>query len=73
MEQIGLFDAKNHFSQLLKEVQKGKTFLITRHGEPAAKLEPIQPVVDRQKIAKEVKAFLKMKKSKRLKSALRKV
>ena len=52
---------------------KGKTFLITRHGMPAAKLEPIQPVVDRQKITREVKAFLKMKKSKRLKSALRKV
>ena len=72
MEQIGLFDAKNHFSQLLKEVEKGKTIVITRHGQAVAKLEPIQPVIDRQKISKQMKAFLKLKKGKTFKSALKK-
>lgn len=39
-ETIGVFDAKTHLSRLLEEVQRGKTFTITRRGRPVAVLAP---------------------------------
>jgi len=35
---IGSFEAKTHFSQLLQEVEKGKSFDILRRGKPVARL-----------------------------------
>jgi prevent-host-death family protein len=35
-EYIGAFDAKTHFSQLLREVEKGKEFHVTLRGKPVA-------------------------------------
>jgi prevent-host-death family protein len=32
--------AKTHFSQLLDEVERGKTIVILRHGKPVARLVP---------------------------------
>jgi prevent-host-death family protein len=32
--------AKTHFSQLLDEVERGKTVVILRHGKPVARLVP---------------------------------
>ena len=39
--QIGSFEAKTHFSQLLHEVEKGKNFDILRRGKPVAQLRGI--------------------------------
>lgn len=40
MERIGAYEAKTHLPRLLDEVAAGKTFVITRHGVPVARLEP---------------------------------
>jgi len=40
MEEIGAFDAKARWSELLARAAKGESFLITHHGEPLARLVP---------------------------------
>lgn len=39
-KQIGAFEAKTHFSELLAAVCLGEEFTITRHGQKVAKLIP---------------------------------
>ena len=36
MSEIGAFEAKTHLPQLLKRVQAGERFVITRHDRPVA-------------------------------------
>jgi antitoxin (DNA-binding transcriptional repressor) of toxin-antitoxin stability system len=45
-----IFEAKTNLSALLKQVQKGKTVIITsgRKKTPVAKLEPIEPVIKKR-------------------------
>ncbi len=38
--EIGAFEAKTHFSEIIEEVQKGKTYVITKRGKPVAKMVP---------------------------------
>lgn len=38
---MGAFDAKTHFSDVLKRVEGGEHIEITRHGKPIAKIVPI--------------------------------
>lgn len=40
MSEIGAFDAKTHLPQLLRRVQKGERFVITKHNRPVAELIP---------------------------------
>jgi prevent-host-death family protein len=43
MEPIGAYEAKTHLPRLLEEVAAtGKTFVITRHGQPVARLGPVR-------------------------------
>lgn len=43
MEPIGAYDAKTHLPRLLDEVATtGKTFVITKHGQPVARLGPVR-------------------------------
>ena len=42
MPDIGAFDAKTHLPRLLRRVQTGERFVITRHGRPVAELIPFQ-------------------------------
>ena len=37
---IGVTEAKKHFSLIMKEVEKGYEFIITRYGVPIAKIIP---------------------------------
>jgi antitoxin (DNA-binding transcriptional repressor) of toxin-antitoxin stability system len=46
---IGSFEAKTHFSQLLQEVEKGKSFDILRRGKPVAHLRTIASVANPEK------------------------
>lgn len=39
---IAAHEARTHFSKLLREVERGETFVITRYGVPVARLEPIR-------------------------------
>jgi prevent-host-death family protein len=41
---ISASEAKTHWSVLLQQVARGRTFVITRHGRPVAELRPSAPV-----------------------------
>lgn len=38
---IGAFEAKTHFSALLERANRGEEIVITRRGEPFAKIGPV--------------------------------
>ena len=40
MRQVQASQAKAHLTQLLDEVERGETILITRHGRPIARIVP---------------------------------
>lgn len=40
MSEIGAFEAKNKFSELLDRVERGERVTITRRGKPVAELVP---------------------------------
>ena len=42
MPDVGAFEAKTHLPRLLKRVQKGERFVITKHGHPVAELIPFR-------------------------------
>jgi len=42
MSEVGAFEAKTHLPRLLEQVQKGKRFVITKHGHPVAELIPFR-------------------------------
>ncbi|NNM70933.1 type II toxin-antitoxin system Phd/YefM family antitoxin [Enterovirga aerilata] len=41
MRTVSAADANRHFSKLLREVKAGETVVITSHGEPVARIEPV--------------------------------
>ena len=49
MREIGAFEAKNKFGQLLDQVEHGAEIVITRRGKAVAKLVPADAGFDRQK------------------------
>ena len=40
MREIQASEAKTHLPQLLDEVERGETLIITRHGRPIARIVP---------------------------------
>ena len=42
MSEVGAFEAKTHLPQLLKRVEQGERFVITRHRQPVAELIPFR-------------------------------
>ena len=41
MKTIGAYEAKTHFGELLRDVENGETVIVTRHGQPVARLSPM--------------------------------
>lgn len=41
-ERVGSYEAKTKLPELLRRVEAGECFVITRHGQEVARLEPIQ-------------------------------
>lgn len=41
MREVGAYEAKTHLPRLLEEVARGRTFTITKHGRPVARLVPV--------------------------------
>jgi prevent-host-death family protein len=39
--EIGIYEAKTHLASLLARVERGETFVITRHGKPVARLSAV--------------------------------
>jgi prevent-host-death family protein len=48
MREVGAFEAKNKFGQLLDIVEHGEEIMITRHGREVARLVPAHPSIDRE-------------------------
>ena len=38
---IGAFEAKTHLSEILERVRHGRSYVITKRGEPVAELRPV--------------------------------
>ena len=49
MRQIGIYEAKTHFSQLIQQVSQGDEFMILRGQVPVAKLIPLKGKPKRRK------------------------
>jgi prevent-host-death family protein len=62
MREIGAFEAKNKFGQLLDQVEHGEEVTITRHGRAVAKLVPTEPGFDRDKGRRAVAGILEISK-----------
>ena len=43
MREVGAFEAKNNFGQLLDWVEQGEEVTITRDGKQVARLVPVRP------------------------------
>ncbi|MBI5771412.1 MAG: type II toxin-antitoxin system Phd/YefM family antitoxin [Verrucomicrobia bacterium] len=41
--EIGAFEAKTKLSSLLAQVEKGRSFYITKHGRRVAEVKPVTP------------------------------
>jgi prevent-host-death family protein len=45
-QQIGAFEAKTHFSQIINQVEGGADYVVTRRGKPVAKIIPFEKKQD---------------------------
>lgn len=45
--QYNVHDAKTNFSRILQLVETGEEVIISRAGQPVAKVVPLRPLVDR--------------------------
>jgi prevent-host-death family protein len=53
-EQIGISEAKTHFSEIVERVLRdGRTITVTRRGEPVVEIAPCQEKVTRARMTKE--------------------
>jgi prevent-host-death family protein len=57
--EIGAFDAKTKLSEILRKVEQGERFTITRRGKAVADVVPSQ-VKDRRRAAEAVRRLLAM-------------
>ena len=62
MKQMGAFEAKTHFSELLAEVSCGEEFTITRHGQKIAMLIPYVEKTKESSSKKAIRAIKNLRK-----------
>lgn len=55
MQEIGAFEAKNKLSNLLDQVERGAEIVITRRGQPVAKLVPMSTSPNKENAQKAAK------------------
>lgn len=61
---IGAFEAKTHFSELIENVQMGKDYIITKRGKPVAKIIPYKGTKSRRReIVKSLSLYRSLDKS----------
>jgi prevent-host-death family protein len=56
--EIGAFDAKTRLSELLRKVEQGERFTITRRGRAVANIVPVAQDPSRARIAAAIEALL---------------
>ena len=42
MKMISAADANRQFSRIMREVERGETYVVTSRGKPAIRMEPVQ-------------------------------
>ena len=57
MNTIGAYEAKTHLPRLLERVLRGESLTITRHGQPVARLVPVESH-ERERAAKAARRLL---------------
>jgi prevent-host-death family protein len=62
MREVGAFEAKNKFGQLLDQVEHDEEIVITRRGKAVAKLVPSEAGFDREKARRAVAGILELSK-----------
>jgi prevent-host-death family protein len=50
MTRVGMHEAKTHFSQLVERALAGEEIVVTRRGEPAVRLSPVERGGDRAEL-----------------------
>lgn len=63
---VGIYEVKTHLAGLLERVEQGEEITITRHGVPIAKIVPIEPKRDPEKIEQAIKRLEELSKGIRL-------
>lgn len=65
MHRIGIYEAKNNFSALIDQVEKGEEVRITRHGKEVVRMLPMRrkPVITDEQIARELEQIDALHKS----------
>lgn len=58
MREMGAFEVRNKFGQLLDQVKHGEEIVITRRGKAVATLVPAEPGFDRDKARRAVAGIL---------------
>ena len=60
--EIGVFEAKTHFSQVMEKVANGSDYIVTRRGKPVAKIIPIQQEqeMSREEVIEQFREFRKL-------------
>ncbi len=61
MKQIQASEAKAKLSELLDDVERGETVVITRHGKPIAKLVPDEDA-RKERIKRAIEGILELRK-----------
>ena len=61
-QQIGAFEAKTRFSQIIDKAEHGADFIVTRRGKPVAKIIPFEkkPEMTRWEAIEQLKEFRKL-------------
>jgi prevent-host-death family protein len=62
MREVGAFEAKTKFGQLLDQVEHGEEIVITRHGRPVARLTSVEPGFARERARRAVAGILETSK-----------
>ena len=64
MDTVGSYEAKTHLAGLLDRVALGDSITITRHGQPIARLVPVEPAKrrDAKTVIQELKQLRKGRK-----------
>ena len=53
--EVGVFEGRNRFSELVEAAERGETTVVLKRGKPVAKLVPIAPAADA--VARRLKAL----------------
>lgn len=63
MRTSGVFEAKQHFSELVAAVEAGEEVRITRHGKEVVRMLPLQevPAITPEQIQRELQALRELR------------